>query len=236
MKYLISLLIVFFGLLHSVMPQSSSPPLDSLDNARVRGGYLIGLQAFRPESATQLTRVTPHFGYFIDWRLGKRTRLYSDLMLKWTGKHDIRMAIVDSLVDQQGQVGYEFLDFYVPWLLYFEFPLMLQYQLPGERLRLMAGLRPSLVLPLDALDYSTSGGGSNGSSRQYSLKDAIRKYNLGLSAGVSYQLGQRLRLDLRYSYGLQDLSYNAFFRNNAVHRNSDLQITLRRYFLKPKTE
>lgn len=76
----------------------------------------------------------------------------------------------------------------------------------------------------------------NGGIADYEPPLGIRPWTYSLILGYEYKLSGRFRLSARYQRGLRDLSDPESYTNNQRHRGSDLQLTLKFQFNKPKRE
>jgi len=200
-------------------------PFAPAETTRWEGGWLFGAGLHSVDYRPLRLRVAPHLGYFIRRRITPRTALQGELALKFVPGYNWRAEFYDVVPGGSSQVILE-----TDRLLYIELPLLIQRSWsPGHAWLL--GLKPALTLPISPFG-SFSSVNSGAPNRDYSMHEGFRYIDLGLVLGWEYRFGRRWALDIRYNQGLFDLTADNFYRRREMHLNSDLQVSLRYFFIK----
>jgi hypothetical protein len=200
-------------------------PFAPAETTRWERGWLFGAGVNTVDYRPLRLRVAPHFGYFMRRRITPRTSLQSELALKFVPGYNWRAEFYDVVPGGSSQVILE-----TDRLLYIELPLLLQRSWsPGHAWLL--GLKPALTLPISPFG-SFSSVNSGAPNRDYSMHEGFRYIDLGLVLGWEYRFGRRWALDIRYNQGLFDLTADNFYHQREMHLNSDLQVSLRYFFIK----
>lgn len=131
---------------------------------------------------------------------------------------------------------------------YFEMPIYVDFSF-RQRHHFLAGIRPGWLMA--AADRITTNSqvventflGANmaladvqvienrvSESAIHHHRPHLSSFDLGLTAGYGLDVSKRLSFQLRYSFGLTDMTKGATF-GGLFHRNSDLQLTARWYFV-----
>ncbi|MCB0592980.1 MAG: PorT family protein [Lewinellaceae bacterium] len=113
-----------------------------------------------------------------------------------------------------------------------EMPMMAKYRL-SPSWNLVAGARPALILENVSFtsrqdnQAAIAPTSNSGQGRAYgSNEPGLRRFDLGVAAGLEWVLNRHWSLDARYTQGLLDLSQGQAFQDNAKHFNSSLQLSL----------
>lgn len=200
-------------------------PFAPAEATRWERGWLFGAGLNSVDYRPLRVKAAPHFGYFLRRRIAPRTALQGELALKFVAGYDWRAEFYDVVPGGSNQVILE-----TERLLYVELPLLLQRSwAPGHSWLL--GLKPALTLPI-APYGSFSVVNSGAPRRDYSMHEGFRYLDLGLVLGWEYRPGRRWALDIRYNQGLFDLTKDNFYDQRETHLNSDIQVSLRYFFIK----
>lgn len=200
-------------------------PFAPAETSRWERGWLFGAGVNTVDYRPLRLRVAPHFGYFMRRRITPHTSLQGELALKFVPGYNWRAEFYDVVPGGSSQVILE-----TDRLLYIELPLLLQRTwAPGQSWLL--GLKPALTLPISPFG-SFSSVNSGAPNRDYSMHEGFRYIDLGLVLGWEYRFGRRWALDIRYNQGLFDLTADNFYHRREMHLNSDLQVSLRYFFIK----
>ena len=200
-------------------------PFAPAEVSRWERGWLFGAGVNTVDYRPLRLRVAPHFGYFMRRRITPRTSLQGELALKFVPGYNWRAEFYDVVPGGSSQVILE-----TDRLLYIELPLLLQRSWsPGHAW--LFGLKPALTLPISPFGTFSSVN-SGAPNRDYSMHEGFRYIDLGLVLGWEYRFGRRWALDIRYNQGLLDLTADNFYHQREMHLNSDLQVSLRYFFIK----
>jgi hypothetical protein len=237
MRYPILPLLLSLVFSQSAFTQTIIASNDTIYPARFKGGYLLGLQLAKPNSDVRFLDFKPHFGYYIQWDLSKQNSLETEALIRWKGHYNLHVEKTESTLDEQGRTGTSTWFCSIRNLVFLEFPVLFQHRVSGKKLSWFAGLKPAFVVPLGPVGLSVSGYRSSQTKlKTYTLQDGLSNFDLGLTAGLRFHIAPRLQLDLRCNYGVISLSDKAFFDQQTTHRNTDLQISVRRYFYNVKPD
>lgn len=200
-------------------------PFAPAEATRWERGWLFGAGLNSVDYRPLRLKAAPHFGYFLRRRITPRTALQGELAFKFVAGYDWRAEFYDVVPGGSNQVILE-----TERLLYVELPLLLQRSwAPGHSWLL--GLKPALTLPI-APYGSFSIVNSGAPRRDYSMHEGFRYLDLGLVLGWEYRPGRRWAFDIRYNQGLFDLTKDNFYDQRETHLNSDIQVSLRYFFIK----
>ncbi len=211
----------------SLLPDSIIRPAPLYTNPHPgwEHAWIFGVNANAVDHDPLRISVLPHIGYLWRYRLTPRTAAQGEIILKYVTGYDWRAEFYDAVPGGSAQLILENNN-----LLFIELPLTIQRQVSAGH-TWMAGLKPALVFPMFP-------SGSNSSSnfgaprRNYTMRDGVRYFDLGLVLGWEYRFGRRWALDVRYNQGIFDLTIDNFFRSTETHLNSDLQVSLRHFVFK----
>ncbi|MEI6409513.1 MAG: hypothetical protein WCR52_09030 [Bacteroidota bacterium] len=224
-------------MIQSAFTQTITASNDTIYPARFKGGYLLGLQLAKPNSDVQFLDFKPHFGYYIQWDLNKQNSLETEALVRWKGHYNLQVEKTEVTQDEQGRPGTSNWFCSIRNIIFLEFPVLFQHRVSGQKLTWFTGLKPAFLVPLGPIGYGTSGYHSSQEKiKNYSLQDGLSGFDLGLTAGLRIHIAPRFQLDLRCNYGMISLSDKAFFNQQTTHRNTDLQISMRRYFYNVKPD
>lgn len=117
-------------------------------------------------------------------------------------------------------------------LMFIEVPLVYQRAFAGNKRQFwLAGIRPAVVVPMN--NYVSNANLINSNSlfpyANIDLRDGVRWFDVGLTAGWQWRFSECWALDVRYTQGLMDLTHDNFFNNTKTTLNSDFQLTFRHY-------
>lgn len=237
MRYYILPALFSLVLIQSTFTQTILASNDTLYPARFKGGFLIGLQLAKPNSDVRFLDFKPHFGYYIQWDQSKQNSLETEILVRWKGHFNLQTNKTESTQDEQGRTGTSTWFCSIRNLVFLEFPVLFQHRVSGKKLSWLVGLKPAFVLPIGPVGLSVTGyRGSQTQLKTYNLQDGLSGFDLGLTTGLRFHLAPRLQLDLRCNYGMVSLSDKAFFNQQTTHRNTDIQVSVRRYFYNVKPD
>ena len=228
---------LFSALFSAFLLQAAPLPSDSLLVPPPRrsggGGALLGTSVAVVDHSAFRLSPGPVAGFYYFEHLSSRWTFQIEFHWKQANGYNLSAVFADTVSNPTG-IGISRAVFDVRTLVYWEVPIMLQWQ-PGlgSRHAFAVGLRPSLNVLRG--DGASSGQYSFGFAEPadmstLSVRQGLRRSDVGLLAGWSYALTDRLGLDVRYTQGLQDLTADNFFKSKSNTLNSDLQVTLRARF------
>lgn len=199
--------------------------LSLLNRKRWERGWIFGLNANTVDNRPLRWSVLPHLGYFTNYRLGRGFSVQTELVAKFVTGYRLRGKV--QYIVPGGSLE-RILDYNN--LLFLELPLLVKHNATPNTAWLL-GIKPSwnwVVAPYGSSSLS----GLDPPNLDFSDHVGLRRFDLGITAGWEWRLGRRWALDIRYNQGLYDLSFDNFFKNRDIHLNSDLQVSLRHYFIK----
>jgi hypothetical protein len=161
-----------------------------------------------------------HLGLFGRWGLGPRAGLQVEGMVKWAAGYGLSAEAYGN--DPVG-TGYHVVS--SDQLLFLELPVLFQWR--KERSLWAFGAKPALNFALKA---KTERVGAPLYEPDMSIRKGLQRWDVGLVLGWQYRIAPNLAVDLRYVQGLQDLSYDDFFRDNGYLLNSGLQVSLFKFW------
>lgn len=185
----------------------------------------------------RLIDLIPTFGLSMTHRFTPRWSVQIDLLYKKVQGYNLEAVFEASGFDVAGLYGSWSIKRYTNALRFWEMPILLKWRLADNKENVFLGLRPALVKPVIRNGSSSiinRGYGSNflpPSDFSPSIEDGIRHHDLAVTLGCEVRVWRNLWADIRYNQGLLDLTNNAFFNHSKVDLNTDVQFTLRYYFL-----
>jgi hypothetical protein len=176
--------------------------------------------------------LSPHVyaGIFAEYAWQPRLRLQGELNVKWARGYNFSANFTGNVYTPLGNVDTWNRTVSASEMVFVQLPLTAHFQstrLP--RLAWVGGLRPAWVQPLNSSENNWCTCGANPPGEDLSIRDGLRRLDLGVVAGVEWQLNPRWRLDLRLNAGLLDLTHDNFFNSTTTVTNTDLALGVRRY-------
>ena len=169
----------------------------------------------------------PHMGLFFAYRLSEKGSLQLEAQTKLVQNYMLSANFENSVLLPFGPAANQ-TTLETHSLQFYEFPLLWKQGLKGGRTALLAGVRPSLIR---IYGYRSDAEVSSLADQlPTSNRDGIARFDLGLALGFEYRLSNHWLLDLRYTQGLTDLTFDNWFDEEAMHLNSDLQVSFRYVF------
>jgi hypothetical protein len=200
------------------------PAFDTLAPSRFSGGFFAGVNTEFVNPSRQIFSVRPRIGYSLRYDLSARASLQAELGLTWADGYNQHRSMITAAPNNHGD--YSAVDFNVNRLGFLELPVMGRRVSANGRFSWLAGIRTSLVLPFDDTKYRQGGENPPPQNRSLSVGAGIRRFDLGLTAGIEWKISRKLWLDFRYSQGLVDLTRNSFFQNDVRHLHSGFQASV----------
>jgi len=218
------------------IPYLTKPPkLDSLVQpikmlpasiSRMERGWIFGLNANTVDHAPLRLSVLPHLGYFVNYRYRPRTVLQAEFVAKYVSGYQLHAEFIDIIPGGSSIVILNSNN-----LLFLEFPLVVKHRFKPEQSWLL-GIKPAWGVAI--APYGSTSYFNNAPGRIYDSQAGIRHFDLGLVFGWEWRFHTRWAFDIRYNQGLFDLTHDQFYKDNSIHLNSDLQVSLR-YLWRKKT-
>ncbi len=212
------------------MPADSVAPVHRAAGIGVLAGAHLSImdqQDFR-------TAPGPVLGLYFYRDLSTSTTIQIELHGKIVPKQNLKAEFIDTLVTPGG-IGTSRVELLARTIRYLEIPVLVRLRRDrSAHWTFFTGIRPSWnhIKDVTGSSYSTTShsGVTANDYKDLNIRQGIHRFGLGLTAGCAYALSRHLRLDLRYTQGLFDLTADNFFKNNSNTLNSDLQLTLRANF------
>jgi hypothetical protein len=211
------------------LPQPSLQPIDPLYATRqLRRGWALGGNFSMVDYRSGRTSALPMFGYYWNFPF-RQGQLQAEAQFKAVGRYqqtaDFRFVAP----------GFsQSIELELRSLVFLEFPLSYKWKRARSANQYwLIGCRPSFnFIYRSASTNSISIGGPTsgfGSDADIEIREGIRWFDLGLTAGWEWRFSPRWALDLRYTQGWNDMTHDNFFKRRDYVLNSDLQITFRHY-------
>lgn len=204
-------------------------------NAREKAfqrGWIVGAQLQVPNGTTGQWSSGFHTGLFFAERLFKQLYVQIEPQIKFTQVR-IPLLFFEDYAQNPIALAYSYRLAQVGSFTMLELPFLLKWQ-SGQRHSWLLGVRPSLnaVKVYDQMS-SVSVSGTNISVNEFNdldYRQAIRRFDAGISLGHEFRLGPAFSLSLRYTQGLFDMTHDNFFKNTKTYTNSDVQASVRVHF------
>jgi Outer membrane protein beta-barrel domain len=195
-------------------------------------GWIVGAQLQVPNGTTGQWSSGFHTGLFFAERLYQQLYMQIEPQIKFT---QVRMPLLffEDYAQNPIALAYGSRLAQVGSFTMLELPILLKWQ-SGPRHSWLLGVRPSVntVRLYDQMGGSFVSGTSISANRFNDLgyRQAIRRFDTGISLGHELRLGPALCFSLRYTQGLFDMTHDNFFKNTETYTNSDVQTSLKLHF------
>lgn len=126
-------------------------------------------------------------------------RMYARLGLQYGAKGTRFSGTFETVGQEGGTTVYDIQ--YTKHLGYLDIPIMFQYYLLAEKLSILAGFQPSLLLTANVLNNQGAQDAFNLPEKE-NVKEYYQTFDLAFLLGVNYLLTQRIALQLLYQHGL----------------------------------
>jgi Outer membrane protein beta-barrel domain len=194
-------------------------------------GLIVGGQMMIPDIPARERSTGIHVGLFISQRLTTGIHVQLESQVKY---HPVRIPLVtfEDYVTTPIAFGYSYKPVQLATMAMLEFPVLVKIQ-PGNKHAWLLGIRPSvnMIRIEDQMGGSSSSGAVDlADFENIDYRQAVRRGDIGISAGYEYALTNHLRLSLRYTQGLYDMTHDNFFKSTSTYTNSDLQASVRLSF------
>jgi hypothetical protein len=201
------------------------PPADMTPQPpRIEHGLAIGLgtsvMQWRPLTVTP----APVLGYLFRYRFGGNTSLQAEAQVKSVSGYALGAQIQENTPTGPLMVSHE-----VDGLLFFELPIGVHHRYRPTQ-AIFVGIRPAWNMPMHK--QTTALLSSPTPTSDYSIREGLRAFDVGVSAGWEWRLHPQWALDARLTQGTVNLASAGFFHGVDGLYNTDLQISLR-YFTAP---
>lgn len=197
---------------------------DTLQKSRFSSGFMVGVhtELIDPERSIFSTR--PRIGYLLRYHINDQTALQAGLDITWASGYEQQSAVRE--ITPNDPTSFSQTVFRLNHIGFMELPLLIRRQTKSGQFAWVAGLTPTLIVPLDDSYRTATGSNPPPVNRKPSLREGVNRYDLGVTVGMAWKISRSLWLDCRYNHGLADITNNNFFHNNAIHRHSGVQVSL----------
>jgi hypothetical protein len=217
------------GAVGIALPQPSLQPIDPLYATRqLRRGWALGGNFSMVDYRSGRTSALPMLGYYWSFPF-RQGQLQAEAQFKAVGRYQqaTEFRFVAPGFSQS-------IELELRSLVFLEFPLSYKWKRArSDNQYWLIGCRPSFNFIYRSVGTnSISIGGTTsgfGSGTDIEIREGIRWFDLGLTAGWEWRFSPRWGLDLRYTQGWNDMTHDNFFKRRDYVLNSDLQITFRHY-------
>lgn len=227
------LLSIFVVGLLSQCPQSPADSLVPLPPSSGTG-LILGAQLSIVDQESFRLGFGPVAGFYHFEAINDHLAIQFELQGKLISGYNASTYFEDNTLNPLG-LSTSSAEFHLRSMLFLEMPVLLKiHQNRQARHGFFVGARPSINAITSHqggnVGISVSNGAFPNDLSTLSMREAVRRFDLGLVGGWSYAFTRRLSLDVRYTQGLFDLTADNFFKHDSNTLNSDLQISIRANF------
>ena len=193
-------------------------------------GLVLGINSSITDYQNFRLSVVPHIGLFASKTLGQRLEFQVEAHLKTVVNYNETQTYEEEVFSSIGWVGNTQLTYQYKGFTSLDIPLTFKYAL-GNRFGILAGGRFSFLQSHEPAESLSFNGLYSGSSLQERVpKKGFWDKDIGLVIGAEYYLNTKWLLDVRYVQGLKDITPDNLYGNTKTHLNTDLQISIHRFF------
>ena len=192
-------------------------------------GLLVGGQVNLPNLQTLQQGSGIHLGVFGSFRWRERIYVQVEPQVKY-GPGRSATALFEDYIVTPLTFGYTYTNTQLRGLTSLELPILLKYVPRAQgRSAWLVGVRPAAIFYNAYTDSGSFTAGAVGLNdfKELDYRQALQREDVGFSIGHEYALSNTLRLSVRYTQGIFDLTHDNYFKDDDTYTNSDLQLSLR---------